>query len=131
MPNCSVCGWSFTAPFQRTGRPRTRCDYCRSNHDRADGTAWRTMRARVLREEPVCCVPGCGRLSNQVDHVIPLKLNPDLALVRSNLRGMCGPHNASKGAKVPGSYVPASSPVRSGRPPCVCGDPACQGRWHL
>ena len=73
----------------------------------------------MLLEEPVCCVVSCGMSSTEVDHVLPLQLRPELALVRSNLRGMCKPHNASKGATV------------ALRPICYCGDPECPGRWHL
>ena len=100
MAYCNRCGGHFTAVRKSTGRPRTRCDACRSNQERVDGTVWRRMRAQVLREEPSCCVAGCGMASTEVDHVLPLKLRPDLALVRTNLRGMCKPHNASKGARV-------------------------------
>ncbi|WP_182481397.1 HNH endonuclease [Nocardioides immobilis] len=45
-------------------------------------------------------VAGCGRRSTQVDHIIPLKVRPDLGLVRANLRGICGTCNARKGARM-------------------------------
>jgi hypothetical protein len=59
------------------------------------GRAWRTLRARVIAEETVCGI--CGgwvdkTLVNphprapQVDHIIPVKLAPQLVMVRSNLR---------------------------------------------
>jgi 5-methylcytosine-specific restriction endonuclease McrA len=96
---CTRCGASFYAS-PTGGRPRSRCDRCRSNHARADGTVWRKLRAQVLSEEPTCYIVGCGWPSTQVDHVLPLKLRPDLALVRSNLRGICATHNASKGARL-------------------------------
>jgi 5-methylcytosine-specific restriction endonuclease McrA len=59
----------------------------------------------VLREDPICYIAGCERPSTQVDHVIPLNCRPDLALVRSNLRGICGWCNASKGARLPESIA--------------------------
>lgn len=124
---CSSCGRPFGVNGSKgTGRPRTRCEDCRSNQARADSTAWRELRARVLREEPICAMPRCGRRSTQVDHIVPLSLRPDLALVRSNLLGMCGPHNAAKGARVP---RPPRPPVR--RWICSCGDPKCPRYWHL
>jgi 5-methylcytosine-specific restriction endonuclease McrA len=61
---------------------------------------WRALRAQVLREEPWCYIDGCGRLSTQVNHILPLKYYPDLALDRSNLAGICASCNARKGAKL-------------------------------
>jgi 5-methylcytosine-specific restriction endonuclease McrA len=83
----------------------------------------------VLREEPTCSVPGCERSATQVDHVIPLSKAPGLALERSNLRGICASHNASKGDRSDvdqgGYYCP--------HPLCTypetCGGP--DSRWHL
>lgn len=133
---CSVCGGYFTAS-QTAGRPRKRCDACRTNHAKVDGRRWRELRAQVLREEPICCVPGCGRVSTQVDHVLPLKLRPDLALERTNLRGICASHNASKGARVNGSAETArdlaplmAGTVRSAEVPCeTCDYP--RSHWCL
>ena len=100
MRFCTRCGSPFEAPRKPTGRPRSRCDSCRSNQERIDGAQWRKLRAVVLREEPICAVPGCGRPSTEVDHILPLKFRPELALDRANLRGICKPHNASKGARI-------------------------------
>ena len=131
---CTRCGTPFTAPSssRQGGRPRTRCDGCRSNHDRIDGAMWNRLRAEVLRAQPVCAVLGCYELSTTVDHIIPLQHAPHLGLERSNLQGMCGRHNASKGAKVAlRDYIPPTeSPAGVSR--ChSCGDPECPGRWHL
>lgn len=47
-------------------------------------TEWKTLRARVLREEPVCRL--CRRLpSERVDHIDGRWQNG----ARSNLRGLC------------------------------------------
>jgi 5-methylcytosine-specific restriction protein A len=98
MPACSKCGQLFTAPTHvNGGRPRTRCDRCRTNHARIDGAKWRKARAQVLREEPVCRV--CGAPSEEVDHIIPLQAGGD-PYARANLQGLCKRHNASKGARV-------------------------------
>jgi 5-methylcytosine-specific restriction endonuclease McrA len=126
MTICTVCGASFTARPGAVGRPRKRCDGCRSNHARIDGSVWRRLRRRVLAEEPVCQVPGCGWPSVQVDHIIPLSRG-GAALDRGNLQGMCQRHNGSKGASVNG--VPPTPAAARRR--CSCGDPSCPGRWHL
>lgn len=47
--------------------------------------AWRDLRADVLRDEPWCAC-GCGRRSQDVDHIIPRSVRPDLQLERANLR---------------------------------------------
>lgn len=137
MKSCTVCGAMFSAS-PTGGRPRSRCERCRTNHDRADGTRWRKLRAQVLAEEPVCYIAGCGRLSAQVDHVIPLKMRPDLAHVRANLRGICASHNASKGARLPGAPPPPAvehiwrmfipSPPEDPYAGCSCGDRNCTVR---
>jgi hypothetical protein len=118
---CSSCGCGFRTPGG-PGRPPTRCDSCRAGI-RSDDAAWRKVKARVLLEEPVCAVRGCVRMSTTVDHIIPLSRGGS-RLDRTNLQGMCGPHNFAKGAKMPSSTVKAYV-CRD------CGDPACIGRWHL
>lgn len=62
--------------------------------------AWRKLRDQVVREEPTCWLqlPGiCTAASTTADHVQPVKARPDLALVRSNLRGACEPCNRARG----------------------------------
>lgn len=63
--------------------------------------AWRALAARVVREEPVCWLryPRCTRWSDTADHVIPVADRPDLALVRSNVRGACASCNSSRGRR--------------------------------
>lgn len=55
--------------------------------------AWRSLRASVLREQPMCAKPGCTEIARHVHHVKPRKQFPDLALERSNLEGLCIPHH--------------------------------------
>ncbi len=61
--------------------------------------AWRTLRAKVLREQPTCQIrgPGCTRISDTVDHIVPRSIRPELAMTRSNLRGACAHCNYSRG----------------------------------
>lgn len=67
--------------------------------DNGSTRAWRTLRAKVLREEPTCRIqgPGCTHTSTTVDHIKPRSIRPDLAMVRSNLRGACAHCNYSRG----------------------------------
>lgn len=63
--------------------------------------AWRRLRDQVIREEPICRLqfPGiCTRISTTGDHIIPVEVRPDLALVRSNVRGTCWPCNHARGS---------------------------------
>lgn len=125
---CTQCGEVFSAS-PTGGRPRKRCDACRSAHAQLDGTRWRTIRAQVLAEEPVCRVPGCGRASTEVDHITPLKLGGD-PYERANLQGMCKPHNSSKGARV----AIRQRKVARKRSRCLggpCPDDCPGGRWHV
>lgn len=63
--------------------------------------AWKALRLQVIREEPACWLrlPKCTGVSTTADHIIPVVERPDLALLRSNLRGACGPCNYSRSAK--------------------------------
>lgn len=63
--------------------------------------AWRRLRAMVITEEPYCTIglPGiCTQVSTTADHIVSVADRPDLALIRSNVRGACGPCNYSRGA---------------------------------
>jgi 5-methylcytosine-specific restriction endonuclease McrA len=124
---CTRCGGSF-ATSPTGGRPRKRCDACRTNHAKIDGAEWRALRAQVLEEEPVCAVRGCGRPSTEADHIVPLVLGGP-ALDRTNLQGLCKPHNAAKGARV--APVPRRPYASTTRPCFHCGSTHCPGRWHL
>jgi 5-methylcytosine-specific restriction protein A len=54
---------------------------------------WRALRAAVLRRDPLCKTPGCGRASEHADHIIPRAKGGADAMF--NLRGLCeGCHNS-------------------------------------
>jgi 5-methylcytosine-specific restriction endonuclease McrA len=62
--------------------------------------AWRKLRDQVVREEPTCrlrIADICTTVSTTADHVVPVTVRPDLALVRSNCRGACRPCNDARG----------------------------------
>lgn len=69
--------------------------------DPRETRAWRKLRDRVVREEPVCQLqlPGCLGASQTADHVRPVVTHPELALVRANLRGACHPCNMARKSK--------------------------------
>jgi len=62
--------------------------------------AWRRLVAKVLLEEPICWLQleGCTRVSTTGDHVIPVTVRPELALVRANVHGACWPCNDKRGS---------------------------------
>jgi 5-methylcytosine-specific restriction endonuclease McrA len=54
---------------------------------------WRKTRAAIRKRDGYRCT-NCGadaRKASRVDHIIPLKVRPDLALAPSNLRTLCVP----------------------------------------
>lgn len=78
-PRCDVHETAYRRQKEATRAPRLEPGFYASKD-------WRRLRAIVLREEPVC---PCGNPTNTVDHVLDRRQRPDLALVRSNLRGLC------------------------------------------
>lgn len=66
--------------------------------------AWRTLRALVLAEEPLC--RWCGQPSTCVDHIVPRASGGTDG--RANLAGSCQPCNLSRGARV--ASLPPSLP---------------------
>lgn len=64
--------------------------------------AARTMRARVLAEEPTCRAEGCLQASTQDDHVVGWSQREAYGMTisewhaRSNHQGLCATHHAAK-----------------------------------
>jgi 5-methylcytosine-specific restriction endonuclease McrA len=61
--------------------------------------AWRRLRDQVVAEEPTCRLrfPGiCTVTSTTGDHIVPVTERPELALVRTNIRGTCQPCNEAR-----------------------------------
>ncbi len=60
---------------------------------------WKALCAQVLRDEPICrgCATG-GRteLATQVDHVVPVRVRPDLAFDLGNCQPLCTSCHALK-----------------------------------
>jgi 5-methylcytosine-specific restriction protein A len=97
---CIVCGKASEPGASRFSKHQT------SNWERhrpAHASVYRTrewtdLRARVLREEPVCAEEGCSERSTSVDHIVPLS-EGGAPYDRSNLRGMCYPHHRRRSSR--------------------------------
>ncbi|GAA3089262.1 HNH endonuclease [Kribbella aluminosa] len=144
---CSSCGAEFQAPPKapKGGKPRSRCDACRSSRAWLDGTTYRNLREQVLREETGCHL--CGQPVDksiqdradprvgQVDHVVPVADRPDLANERSNLRLAHRLCNLRKGAGPARGTGRKPVPQRQQCPDCgsYCGPnlPGAMTHWCL
>lgn len=64
---------------------------------RVTGGRWRTLK-RIVRQDQggVCAFPGCDMLVEEVDHIIPRSVRPDLMYDRDNLQGLCKEHHSQK-----------------------------------
>ncbi|HWU03160.1 MAG TPA: HNH endonuclease signature motif containing protein [Novosphingobium sp.] len=95
-----------------------------SSPNRLRGSAWRKLRAQVLREEPFCrwCIERGevthASISTICDHITPLAEGGTDE--RGNLAGMCQPHHDEKtsqeAARAAGRTAPRMRPrIRIGR----------------
>lgn len=79
--------------------------------DPRNGRAYKALARQVVKDEPLCWLryPGCTRWSDTADHVIPIKARPDLAMVRSNMRGACRHCNSTRQTQ---PAVPVPTPAQ-------------------
>lgn len=116
MPDLALrpCGYPSCAGFASI-RGRCKAHAAKAELARGKTTArgygadWRKLRARKLREQPLCEIQThCGQginaaappaMANEVDHKIPIIERPDLRLTWSNLQSACKPCNAAKGGR--------------------------------
>lgn len=64
----------------------------RSAHRRGYDAAWQKVRLQHLKAEPLCrhCLErGEIVVATDVDHIIPIRIDPDLRLDDSNLQSLC------------------------------------------
>lgn len=66
--------------------------------------AWRTLKAAVLAGSDRCglcgrvkCVRGCHDVADEADHIIPVSVDPSLALEPTNVRPAHGCCNRQRG----------------------------------
>lgn len=60
---------------------------------------WRKTVDRFMRRHPNCNVEGCRNAGEELDHVQPLRLRPDLFLDSSNWQSLCRRHHEEKTLK--------------------------------
>ena len=61
--------------------------------------AWKMLSKEMLEKQPLCAEHerhGIHIMADHVDHIIPYKQRPDLALDRSNLEPLCRPCHGRK-----------------------------------
>jgi 5-methylcytosine-specific restriction endonuclease McrA len=65
---------------------------------RSNSYAWKKLRLVVLARDQWTCAY-CGKDANEVDHIIPIALDPTLAMDIENLQATCRTCNRQKGIK--------------------------------
>jgi 5-methylcytosine-specific restriction endonuclease McrA len=65
---------------------------------RSNSYAWKKLRLVVLARDAYACAY-CGKDATEVDHIIPIALDPTLALDIENLQATCRTCNRQKGTK--------------------------------
>ena len=60
------------------------------------GSDWRSLRDAYIRQHPICEWPGCPAPSEEVDHIVRVKVDPSRRLDTSNLRALCVQHHRSR-----------------------------------
>jgi 5-methylcytosine-specific restriction protein A len=93
-------------PCPNLAEYRGRCREHMRRAERARGTTiergydgdWRRLRIAKLRADPICEIrTHClGMIATEVDHIIPIRVRPDLRLDWSNLNSACTPCHSAK-----------------------------------
>ena len=65
---------------------------------------WAKLRLVILNRDSYTCAY-CGLEANEVDHVVPLAVNPDLAFDMDNLVACCRTCNNKKGGRHKGVFL--------------------------
>lgn len=81
-----------------------RCRSCEKAHDASRGSAsqrgydreWQRLRERYLSVHQYCHAEGCGSRSKEIDHVVPISVDPSKRLVWNNLRAFCKHHHSQR-----------------------------------
>jgi 5-methylcytosine-specific restriction protein A len=60
---------------------------------------WRRVRDAFAKAHPMCCVEGCTRRTEEVDHIESVRTHPHLRLDPANLRPMCRHHHSARTAR--------------------------------
>jgi 5-methylcytosine-specific restriction endonuclease McrA len=72
--------------------------------DPRDSRQWRALRLTILARDGYEC-RYCGNTADTVDHIIPVKKSPDLAMNPENLVSACKSCNSAKGSRSEGVFL--------------------------
>jgi 5-methylcytosine-specific restriction endonuclease McrA len=72
--------------------------------DPRDSRKWRAMRLRILARDGHTCAY-CGQAATTVDHILPVRKNPDQAMNPENLVSACTKCNSAKGSRSQGVFL--------------------------
>lgn len=89
IPKKEIRPWIIKAPAKRD----------QQHNPFYDSPSWRKLTKIVQKEQPLCVhCKQLGRITaGQVtDHIYPLRLYPELGLVKSNMQRLCNTHHAKK-----------------------------------
>ena len=103
-PGCRALTDQAKCPEHRTNYTEGQQSYEQTperqeSHRFYNTTRWRNLRRKHLRSSPLCAhclTEDRTTLANQVDHVVPRKERPDLAMDPTNLQSLCPRHHAIK-----------------------------------
>jgi 5-methylcytosine-specific restriction endonuclease McrA len=73
-------------------------NYRRHSRIATNDARWPALRLAAKRRDKFACVKCGARGRLEVDHIKPVRTNPELAFVLENLQSLCGPHHSSKTA---------------------------------
>jgi 5-methylcytosine-specific restriction endonuclease McrA len=88
----SICRVMPKSPKSHKPRINDKPDARQTRTQRGYDNTWLALSAMCLREEPYCryCArEGRVELARVSDHIIPLRIRPDLRLTRSNIQSLC------------------------------------------
>lgn len=84
-----------------------RCETCRRRHYRQlrqttrsghNDRRWREFRLQILRRDNYVCYH-CGGAADEVDHLVPVSVDPTREYDPTNCVASCAHHNRSRGAR--------------------------------
>jgi 5-methylcytosine-specific restriction protein A len=67
-----------------------------AGHHLYNSKRWKLLRDAVRVEQPFCQEPGCRRLTDHVDHIVPHRGDVELFYQKTNLQGLCVEHHGAK-----------------------------------
>lgn len=83
---CDYCGDT------KKNTQRTYDKYRGSPKERGYDSVWEKLRTSIIQTKPlcrICLANGFVVSATEVDHIIPIKVKPNLRLVKSNLQSLC------------------------------------------